>query len=230
MAPPLQGGRSDSNCSEHLPRAHQLGRVSRTSTRSTSTRRIITREPSARDWTTSDAAAQAASGALPSGFRRHTVTLPATVAIEPCNKTIPVLLLWHEATLPDGLAEHPPPESTASDSLPATANGAGVARPSAPAGPGVGGGGGGGQGGVRKLPVVMWLHATGQCAADMVPRMEVFARHGFLAVAVDARYHGERADPCSSCAPREQYENAVYRCAAPAAAWPLRLPTAFRHA
>lgn len=209
---PLQGSRSDSSCSQHLPRARDLARLSRKSSRFKSSRRTLTRDTSARDWTSSDAAAQAASGTLPAGFQRHTVTLPATVAIEPCNKTIPVTLLWHESMLPGGLAQHPPPVATAATDT-ATATDTGVTPTQVPtAAPEAGEGAGGAQEGVRKLPVVIWLHATGQCATDMVPRMEVFARHGFLTVAVDARYHGERTDPCSSCAPREQYENAVYRC------------------
>jgi len=43
-----------------------------------------------------------------------------------------------------------------------------------------------------RLPVVIMMHGTGGRKEDMLPLMQKLARRGFLAVAIDARYHGER--------------------------------------
>lgn len=201
----LQGTEATDSSSQHLPRAHQLSRSS-SSALAKQQSRTLRQAASARDWTAAAAAAQAAAGGLPGGFQQHRTTLPAARAVQPCNATIPLLLLWHESYLPDGLTAPPSPADGTADS-------------GAAAAPEAQGGGGEGQPGPRRLPVVIWLHATAQCAADMVPRMEAHARRGFLTAAIDCRYHGERTDPSSSCTPFVQYQDAVYRCAPPAAPW-----------
>jgi len=43
-----------------------------------------------------------------------------------------------------------------------------------------------------RLPVVIAMHGTGGTKEGMNPWLERLAGHGFLAVAIDARYHGER--------------------------------------
>eukprot|EP00892_Ulva_mutabilis_P011860 jgi/Ulvmu1/9046/UM005_0139.1 len=186
----------ESSCSQHLPSAH-LGAaaLNRPSLRKPQ------REPTARDWTLEAAATQAAAGELPGGFQQHTTTLEAPDALHPCNKSIPVLLLWHDSFLPDGLAassDHSAPDSAAGTDQ------------SAPTAAGSGEGGSGAQE-ARRLPAVVWLHATGGSKVDMVPRMQSYAKKGFLAVAMDCRYHGERIDALSSCPPRVQYEDALYK-------------------
>ena len=45
----------------------------------------------------------------------------------------------------------------------------------------------------RPLPVVVVLHGTGKNKEEQTPLLERLARRGFLAVAIDGRYHGERA-------------------------------------
>jgi dienelactone hydrolase len=44
-----------------------------------------------------------------------------------------------------------------------------------------------------RRPVVIVLHGTGDRKEGMLPLLEGFADRGFLAVAIDARHHGERA-------------------------------------
>jgi dienelactone hydrolase len=43
-----------------------------------------------------------------------------------------------------------------------------------------------------RLPAVIVLHGTGDSKEGMAPLVEALAARGFLAVAIDARYHGER--------------------------------------
>lgn len=43
-----------------------------------------------------------------------------------------------------------------------------------------------------RLPVVIVMHGTGGMKEGELPRLENLAKRGFLAVAIDARYHGER--------------------------------------
>jgi hypothetical protein len=63
------------------------------------------------------------------------------------------------------------------------------------------------------LPVVIWLHATGGSAALMRPRLLAYAAMGFLAVAMDCRYHGKRCEDCEGCTTSwEEYQHAVFRC------------------
>ena len=45
-----------------------------------------------------------------------------------------------------------------------------------------------------KRPVMILLHGTGGNKDGMRPYLDAFAKKGFVAVAIDARYHGDRAD------------------------------------
>jgi len=45
-----------------------------------------------------------------------------------------------------------------------------------------------------KIPAVIMLHGTGGSKEQMRPWLEEFAGRGWLAVAIDARYHGDRAN------------------------------------
>ena len=49
----------------------------------------------------------------------------------------------------------------------------------------------------RALPVVVALHGTGGNKEQQMPLLERLARRGFLAMAIDGRYHGERAKGAS---------------------------------
>ena len=46
----------------------------------------------------------------------------------------------------------------------------------------------------RKLPAMIVLHGTGGSKDGMQPLLEEFAKHGVIGIAIDARYHGERAN------------------------------------
>jgi dienelactone hydrolase len=48
-------------------------------------------------------------------------------------------------------------------------------------------------GSTGRLPVVIQLHGTGGRKETMLPRLMTLANRGFLAVAIDSGYHGERA-------------------------------------
>jgi dienelactone hydrolase len=48
-------------------------------------------------------------------------------------------------------------------------------------------------GSTGRLPVVIQLHGTGGRKETMLPRLMTLANRGFIAVAIDGRYHGERA-------------------------------------
>jgi hypothetical protein len=61
------------------------------------------------------------------------------------------------------------------------------------------------------LPVVIWLHATGASAASMMSRLLAYANMGFLAVAMDCRYHGKRSNS-TEAESQGTYEEAVFRC------------------
>lgn len=63
-----------------------------------------------------------------------------------------------------------------------------------------------------RLPVVIWLHATGASAAAMRPRLLAYADFGFLAVAIDCRHHGLRAEGQTDDERRAAYQAAVHRC------------------
>ena len=181
-------------CSQHLPTAYLNPSASQTAPP-----RNLKRETTACDWTAAAAAAQAAVGELPGGFQRSTVSLRAAPASHQYNASIPVLMLWHEDLLPTGLAPSGrTPQEHQRKGNAGTLSATGAVH----------------EGAAQRLPVVVWLHATGGRKEDMVPRMESFAKQGFLAVSMDFRYHGERMDPSSPCEPRRQYEDAIYRCAA----------------
>ena len=44
-----------------------------------------------------------------------------------------------------------------------------------------------------RRPVVIQLHGTGGRKEQLLPRLAILAKQGFVAVAIDARYHGERS-------------------------------------
>jgi len=56
-----------------------------------------------------------------------------------------------------------------------------------------------------RQPVVIALHGTGGSKKDMLPMCRELAERGFIAVAIDARYHGERSTGKGS------YEAAILR-------------------
>lgn len=62
-----------------------------------------------------------------------------------------------------------------------------------------------------KLPVVIFLHATGSSKEAMAARMAQYAADGFLAAAVDCRYHGERARAQDGQHARDVYQDALVR-------------------
>ncbi|KAI3677580.1 hypothetical protein L6452_36846 [Arctium lappa] len=45
----------------------------------------------------------------------------------------------------------------------------------------------------KKRPAVVFLHSTNKCKEWLRPLLEAYASRGYIAVAVDSRYHGERA-------------------------------------
>ncbi len=57
-----------------------------------------------------------------------------------------------------------------------------------------------------RLPVVIMLHGTGGKKEDMKGQMEKYAQAGFLAVAIDGPYHGERAAPGAG---NKDYQDAI---------------------
>lgn len=44
-----------------------------------------------------------------------------------------------------------------------------------------------------KRPAVVFLHSTNKCKEWLRPLLEAYASRGYIAVAIDSRYHGERA-------------------------------------
>jgi len=59
-----------------------------------------------------------------------------------------------------------------------------------------------------RLPVVIALHGTGGSKQSMLPLMHRLAARGFLAVAIDGRYHGERTRSGRGSA---EYQDAILR-------------------
>ncbi len=59
-----------------------------------------------------------------------------------------------------------------------------------------------------RLPVVIMLHGTGGKKEDMKAQMELYAQAGFLAVAIDGPFHGERANFDN---PSSKIKNAGYQ-------------------
>ncbi|KNA17983.1 hypothetical protein SOVF_074840 [Spinacia oleracea] len=47
---------------------------------------------------------------------------------------------------------------------------------------------------VSKRPAIVFLHSTHKCKEWLRPLLEAYASRGYIAVAIDSRYHGERAD------------------------------------
>lgn len=63
--------------------------------------------------------------------------------------------------------------------------------------------------GPARRPVVIVLHGTGGAKEGMLPRLRAYAAHGFMAVAIDGRYHGERAPrPATGMS---AYQDAIFR-------------------
>lgn len=60
----------------------------------------------------------------------------------------------------------------------------------------------------KKLPVVIVLHGTGGTKEGELGWLKNLAQHGFIGVAIDARYHGERAGGAKGA---EAYVEAIYR-------------------
>jgi dienelactone hydrolase len=63
--------------------------------------------------------------------------------------------------------------------------------------------------GAARRPVVIVLHGTGGTKESQSARLRRLAAHGFLAVAIDGRYHGERAQKGSGT--MSAYEAAILR-------------------
>ncbi|HXE42338.1 MAG TPA: acetylxylan esterase, partial [Candidatus Baltobacteraceae bacterium] len=59
-----------------------------------------------------------------------------------------------------------------------------------------------------KLPVVIALHGTGGSKANMLALCRKLATNGFIAVAIDGRYHGERTKTGKGSA---EYNDAIVR-------------------
>ncbi|GMN39940.1 hypothetical protein TIFTF001_009162 [Ficus carica] len=55
----------------------------------------------------------------------------------------------------------------------------------------------------RKRPAVVFLHSTTNCKEWLRPLLEAYASRGYIAIAIDSRYHGERASCITT------YENAL---------------------
>ncbi|KAF8400814.1 hypothetical protein HHK36_014116 [Tetracentron sinense] len=45
----------------------------------------------------------------------------------------------------------------------------------------------------RRRPAIVFLHSTNKCKEWLRPLLEAYASRGYIAVAIDSRYHGERA-------------------------------------
>lgn len=63
-------------------------------------------------------------------------------------------------------------------------------------------------GSTGRLPVVVQLHGTGGRKETMLPRLMTLANRGFLAVAIDSGYHGERAGNAPGL--QTPYTTAIY--------------------
>ena len=59
-----------------------------------------------------------------------------------------------------------------------------------------------------RCPVVIALHGTGGAKADQVPFLSSLAHRGFIAVAIDGRYHGQRSSHGTGSA---EYQDAIFR-------------------
>jgi dienelactone hydrolase len=63
-------------------------------------------------------------------------------------------------------------------------------------------------GSTGRLPVVIQLHGTGGRKETMLPRLMTLANRGFLAIAIDSGYHGERAGNAPGL--QTPYTTAIY--------------------
>ncbi|ONK61156.1 uncharacterized protein A4U43_C08F26810 [Asparagus officinalis] len=45
----------------------------------------------------------------------------------------------------------------------------------------------------RRQPAIVFLHSSYKCKEWLHPLLEAYASRGYIAVAIDSRYHGERA-------------------------------------
>lgn len=45
----------------------------------------------------------------------------------------------------------------------------------------------------KKRPAIVFLHSTNKCKEWLRPLLEAYASRGYIAIAIDSRYHGERA-------------------------------------
>ncbi|KAM7459381.1 hypothetical protein LguiA_036375 [Lonicera macranthoides] len=45
----------------------------------------------------------------------------------------------------------------------------------------------------QKRPAIVFLHSTNKCKEWLRPLLEAYASRGYIAIAIDSRYHGERA-------------------------------------
>src|SRR3954454_5079226 len=59
-----------------------------------------------------------------------------------------------------------------------------------------------------RSPVVITLHGTGGAKEQMLPLMRELVARGFIAVAIDGRYHGHRTKAGKGSA---EYQEAIYR-------------------
>ncbi|GMN43588.1 hypothetical protein TIFTF001_012787 [Ficus carica] len=50
----------------------------------------------------------------------------------------------------------------------------------------------------KTRPAVVFLHGTGQCKESLRPLLEAYASRGYISIAIDSRYHGERASSNST--------------------------------
>ena len=72
----------------------------------------------------------------------------------------------------------------------------------------------------RKLPVVIVMHGTGGSKTGEVGRLKKFAAAGFIAIAIDGRYHGARGTPA-------QYNQAIADAFVDGKSHPLYFDTAW---
>jgi dienelactone hydrolase len=63
------------------------------------------------------------------------------------------------------------------------------------------------EGPTSRRPVVIQLHGTGGRKEQLLPKLALLAKHGFVAVAIDARYHGERSG--NATGPLSPYSAAI---------------------
>jgi dienelactone hydrolase len=62
-----------------------------------------------------------------------------------------------------------------------------------------------------RLPVVIVLHGTGGNKAQELPFLRRLASAGFVGVAIDGRYHGQRAIGVATIPPMNAYETEIFR-------------------